>query len=134
MQAQAAALRTTIVDAAAEFDFDPLEHLTALTFALLAAVEGDTAEAERFMRIYFRNKGTDWADRVSNRDFACQILGMAGASEAAVQCIRDGLEEPSMIMPFVEPLLPFYDPIRETPEFVALEEELGLSVLVSPHQ
>ena len=129
-----AGIRKRINDAAAEFGFDPLERLTALTFALLAALEGDTAEAERFVRIYSRNRGADWAERVNNRDLTCQILGMAGAAQAAVQCIRDGLEEPSMIMPFVEPLLPYYDPIRETPEFIALEKELGVSVLVSPHQ
>ena len=49
---------------------------------------------------------------------------MAGAAEAAVECIRQGLEEPSSIMPFIEPYLPFHDPIREQPVFVELLKEL----------
>jgi hypothetical protein len=50
---------------------------------------------------------------------------VAGAADAAVQCIRDGLEEPSYVMPFLEPQLPFYDPIRDEPVFVELTEELS---------
>ena len=49
---------------------------------------------------------------------------MGGAAEAAVKCIRDGLEEPSVIVPFFEPLLPYYDGIRDDPAFIELVEEL----------
>ena len=59
-----------------------------------------------------------------NWNLACQVLGMAGVAEAAVRCIRDGLVEPSLIAPFYEPHLPYYDPIRNEPLFVALVEEL----------
>jgi TolB-like protein/thioredoxin-like negative regulator of GroEL len=104
---------------------DPLDYRAALTLALMASIEGNTPEAERLVLHWFRRgTGTDWADRVLMRDLACQILGLAGAAEAAVQCIRDGLEEPSMIMPFLEPGLPFYDSIREEPVFIKLVEEL----------
>ena len=106
-------------------DLDPLDYRAALTLALMASIEGNTPEAERLVLHWFRRgTGTDWADRVLMRDLACQILGLAGAAEAAVQCIRDGLEEPSMIMPFLEPGLPFYDSIREEPVFIKLVEEL----------
>ena len=59
--------------------------------------------------------------------YACEALGMAGAAGAAVECIRASLEVPSNILPFLEPHLPFYDPIRETPEFIELLAELGVS-------
>jgi hypothetical protein len=49
---------------------------------------------------------------------------MAGLAEAAVACIRNGLEEPSSIIPFIEPHLPFYDPVRDEPAFVELLEEI----------
>ena len=58
-------------------------------------------------------------------DIACQILGMAGAAEAVVSCIRQGLDQPSNVMPFIDPYLPFYDPIRDEPVFVELLEELA---------
>jgi hypothetical protein len=49
---------------------------------------------------------------------------MAGSAEAAVECIRTGLEEPSHVAPYLEPWLPNYDRIRDDPAFVALLDEL----------
>lgn len=97
---------------------------TLLLAAMLTALEGETAETERLIRRWNRHEGTDWPERIHNRDWSCQILGMAGAAESAVECIRTGLEEPSRVMPFLEPLLPYYDPIRGDPAFVALQDEL----------
>ena len=105
-------------------DVDKIEDWRAITLATLAAAEGDSDGAAQFIRQYFRGGGTDWANRVHNRDFVCQILGMAGAAEAAVRCLREGLEEPSLVMPFLEPKLSFYDPIRDEPVFIELVEEL----------
>jgi tetratricopeptide (TPR) repeat protein len=96
----------------------------AITLAALAAVEGDAAATERFIKQYFKGSGNDWANRVHNRDFVCQLLGIAGGADAAVRCIREGLEEPSRIMPFLEPKLSFYDPIRDEPAFTELVEEI----------
>ncbi len=96
----------------------------AMTLALLAATEGDAEAAERFIRQYFRGEGTDWAVRPATRDRACRILGMAGTADAAVKCIRDGLAEPSRVMPFFEPRRPHYDAIRQEPAFVDLVAEL----------
>ncbi len=103
---------------------DEIDDWRALTLAAIAAAENNPDDAERLIKQYYRGLGTDWASRVHNRDFTCQILGSAGAAEAAVGCIRDGLEEPSLVMPFLEPYLPFYDPIRDEPVFVDLVEEL----------
>jgi len=49
---------------------------------------------------------------------------MAGAAALAVECIRTGITEPSPVMPFFEPYLPFYDPIRDVPLFVELLADL----------
>ena len=112
-----------------------LEHSTeeqrtlgmqSLTMALVAAAEGRSDDAVDHVNGWLGGYGTDWADRSSVRDLACQILGLARAGEAAVQCIRDGLEEPSFIMPSLEPLWPTYDPIRDEPVFIELVEELGV--------
>lgn len=105
---------------------DLLDTDAILSVALLAAVEGKTEETERLVQSWYRGAGTlDLAGRVVNWDKACQNLGIAGAAEAAVKCIREGLEQPSTIMPFIEPHLPFYDPIRNEPVFIELVEELA---------
>ncbi|MEJ2299216.1 MAG: hypothetical protein P8X94_12100, partial [Woeseiaceae bacterium] len=88
----------------AGIQYDQVTDWRAITLATLAAVEGDTDTAEQFIKQYFRGSGTDWANRVGNRDFVCQLLAIAGAAEAAVQCIREGLAEPSRVMPFLEPV------------------------------
>jgi hypothetical protein len=49
---------------------------------------------------------------------------MSGAAEAAVACMRTALSEPSDFMPFLDPYLAFYDPIRDEPEFIELMAEL----------
>ena len=108
-------------------DPEAIRDYRAIALAAFAALEGDAEAAERFIQQYYRGSGTDWANRVFNRDFTCQILGVVGAANAAVRCIRDGLEEPSYVMPFLEPRLPFYDPIRNEPVFVQLLEELETS-------
>ena len=96
-----------------------------LSTALVSAAEGNRKETERMIRRWLRLVETDWPPRVYRRNFACQILGMAGATEAAVECIRIGLAEPSAVMPFMEPYLPYYDSIRDEPAFVDLIAELA---------
>ncbi len=49
---------------------------------------------------------------------------MAGAAAAAVGCLRRGFAEPSNVHPFLEPYLPYYDPIRDDPAFRSLLAEL----------
>jgi hypothetical protein len=50
---------------------------------------------------------------------------MAGAPAAAVACIRTALAEPSFVMPFMEPFLPYYDSLRDEPIFVELLTDLA---------
>jgi hypothetical protein len=96
-----------------------------LSKALLAAVEGNSEEAERQISIWHRSSKRDLAERALMWNLSCEVLGMAGAAEAAVACIRDGLEQPSSVIPFIEPHLPYYDPIRNESVFVEMLEELG---------
>ena len=62
------------------------------------------------------------------RQLGCRIFGIAKATEAAVKCIRDALVEPSNALPFLKPLLPYYDPIRGEPEFTDLLTDLDLRI------
>lgn len=64
------------------------------------------------------------AERIDQLDIICQMYGMAGAAHAAADCLRTGLEEPSRIMPFLDPLLPTYDPVRNTAVFQQLVADL----------
>ncbi len=98
-------------------------HAWNYFMALLAAVEGNTEESERLARRWLRGE-TDLASLFVFRHTACQVLGMAGASAAAVECIREALVEVSLAFPFLEPYLPYYDSIREEPAFVELLAEI----------
>jgi TolB-like protein len=104
---------------------EPLPLRMILSKALLAAVEGNSEEAERQISIWHRSSKRDLAERALMWNLSCEVLGMAGAAEAAVACIRDGLEQPSSVIPFIEPHLPYYDPIRNESVFVEMLEELG---------
>lgn len=47
------------------------------------------------------------------------------ASTRRLDCIRRGLEISSPIMPFLEPSVPLYDPVRDEPVFVELVADLA---------
>ena len=98
-----------------------------IAIAMFAALEGRTDDAVTSIRQWRQGIGTDWAGRILWRHVVCQVLGMAGAADAAVECIREGLEEPSEIAPFMDPYLPTYDAVRDDPAFVELVEELTSS-------
>ncbi len=96
-----------------------------LDIALVTAAEGNTEETERLIRRWRRRAAEDLAELANVRHHACRVLGMARATTAAVECIRTSLAEPSFVMPFLEPFLPYYDSMRDEPEFVALLADLG---------
>jgi len=48
---------------------------------------------------------------------------MVGADSEAVGCLRDGMNAPSRALTGLEPLMPYYDPIRAAPEFAAFVTE-----------
>jgi TolB-like protein/DNA-binding winged helix-turn-helix (wHTH) protein len=96
-----------------------------LVAALVSAAGGDTRETEELVKRWRRAVAEDLAQLSLMRGFACRLLGMAAATNAAVDCIRSAVEVPSSVMPFVEPYLPYYDPIRREPAFDELMTELA---------
>lgn len=101
------------------------EFAYAQVAGLIAAVRGDAEESMRLHRIAQREGDKDLTARTLFFDQQCATLGIAGLAKAAVDCIRTSLEMPSLFVPFLDPFLPHYDPIREDPAFVALLAELG---------
>lgn len=100
-----------------------------LQMAVVAGAEGDADESLRFVRQWEKWAAQDWAGRILSRDSACAVLGQIGSAAAAVNCIKTGLREPSFVVPFIEPYMPYYDPVRESPEFVELMAEIEQSSL-----
>ena len=92
--------------------------------ALVAAAEGNSEEAEQLIRRWQRVVVNDKTDQAFLRHEECRVLGMAKATTATVECIRAGLENPSFIIPFLEPHLPYYDSMRDEPEFIELLAEI----------
>jgi len=114
-----------ILDRSRAADGEPGNRDAILTSALVAAAEGDTAEAAADVQRWWDAIGDDQAERAHSRDRACRVLGIAGATENAVQCIRAGLAEPSSVMPFLEPFLPYYDSTRDEPAFAELLADIA---------
>ncbi len=107
-------------DAAGEY-FHPDSYIYA---ALLADIRGEREESERLIARFFHRKPVDWWFRIYYRSDACRVLGIISATDAAVQCIRDGLEEKSHVAEFFEPYLPFYDSLQEDPAFISMLAEI----------
>jgi hypothetical protein len=100
------------------------DSVYAQSRVLLALARGDTPLVERELAALQYRVDDDIATEVGERRELCQYLALAGDAEAAVRCLRAGLTRPSRVMPFLDPLLPFYDRIRESPAFQALLAEL----------
>ncbi len=98
--------------------------LANLGLAMLAGFQGNFDESEQLVNSWLGPEHVDWADRNEMMHQACRLLGMIAATESAVKCIRDGLIEPSHVTPFLEPYLPFYDSIRDQPEFREMLAEI----------
>jgi len=91
--------------------------------ALIAAAEGKKEEAEKNIQRYLYEARQDMTDYSTSAAEACQVLSMASATTAAVGCLREAFSKPSSAYPFLEPLLPYYDPIRDEPAFAELLAE-----------
>jgi hypothetical protein len=93
--------------------------------ATITAAEPATPSAEPL-----RSPATDQpsatghAELAALQHHACRALAMAAAASAAVECLRSGLVEPSQVIPFIEPFLPYYDSLRNDPGFVEFVAEI----------
>ena len=103
---------------------EPVHYELYFDRALLAAVEGNKDETVRSIRSWEREAAGDSLSYSQSRSQACAMRAIAGATTEAVRCIREALAEPSDVLPFVEPFLPWYDSIRDEPEFVELLAEI----------
>jgi TolB-like protein/DNA-binding winged helix-turn-helix (wHTH) protein len=115
------------VEAEGHAEFGEYGSSAYLAMGLVAAAEGDAPATERLVRAWFREANKDLAELVIQRHYACRALGMAAAVDAAVECLRSALSEPSQAMPFIEPFLPYYDAMRDDARFVALLAEIERS-------
>jgi len=106
-------------------DGDFMNMGTYSLIALVAAAEGKTEEAEEYIQRYLYEARQDMTDYSAYAAETCQVLGMAGAAQAAVDCLREALSKPSNVYPFLEPFLPYYDSIRDEPAFVELLAEIS---------
>lgn len=104
----------------------PVNDVTLL-MAYISAAEGNREDTKRSIRAWQREAGKDPANLTNRFHYACRALGIAAATAAAVDCIRSGLVKPSFVMPFIEPWLPYYDSIRDQPEFIGLLAEIQTS-------
>jgi hypothetical protein len=115
----------TLLDQKRNSDGDFRHSSVNFDMAIVTAAEGDTEETEHLVRRWRRGVDADLAELAGGRHQSCRVLGMAGATAAVVACIRTGLAEPSFVMPFMEPFLPYYDSMRNEPAFVDLLTEIG---------
>jgi len=107
----------------ADGDFSDPDAIFSMAF--ITAAEGNATETERLMSRWWLATEHDRTRQAMEHDQACRALGMAGATAAAVDCIRSGLARPSVVKPFMEPYLPYYDSMRDEPAFTALLSEIG---------
>ncbi|MEE4280241.1 MAG: hypothetical protein V2I82_17380 [Halieaceae bacterium] len=117
----AAELKGLLTADPAALDSYPSEVITFLE-AMIALGEGKQEAVEEKLAARWRDPDSDRAWWLGQRQHDCQFLAMAQSKEA-VPCLRSLLTEPSRAHAFYEPLLPFYDKVRETPEFRQLISE-----------
>ena len=103
-----------------------MEETPQVFFAriMLAALEGEAAQTLRLYQRWEQRSVNDWTERMTNRGEMCMLLAISGNGAQAAQCLRKGIREPSFVVPFIEPYLPFYDQVRDTPEFAELLAEI----------
>lgn len=92
--------------------------------ALFEGLRGNKEEAIRYIRQWGQLAVKDATEHAIGWNISCQTLAISDAAEEAVECLRTGFTQPSWTWPFLEPHLPWYDSIRDTPEFVALVADI----------
>lgn len=100
---------------------DSYYYRRALAFT--DALEGRLAETVRAVSALEQESRRDLAMRMGDLSMLCGLYAMVGHAGEATACLRMALTEPSQVEPFLEPSLPIYDPVRESPEFQALLAE-----------
>jgi TolB-like protein len=105
-------------------DGEFINYGTYQLLGLIAAAEGNTAEAVDNIQRFLHEARQDMTNYSNFAAEACQIFAMAGDATAAVDCLREAFSKPSTAYPFLEPYLPYYDAIRTEAAFVELLAEI----------
>ncbi len=92
---------------------------------LVNGLNGNAERTEQLVQNIMRDAANDATLVWSLRPRLCHALGMSGAKAATLSCLRAALTRPSMAVNYLEPLLPYYDSIRQSPEFVELMAEIS---------
>jgi len=96
--------------------------------ALVRAVQGDQ---QATLKVYRRWKDLSAADPTHgllDGVAMCWTLGIAGATTEATKCLRTYFVKPSNAMPFMDPYLPFFDSMRDDPQFLELMSDVEAGV------
>lgn len=119
----AARARVEENQAAGRYAFPPSADLALALLTAPDPREG-TARIEQRVRSWQRGASKDLAELTNNRHRACRALAMAGAVSATLECLTSALAAPSLVMPFIEPFLPYYDRIRGDTRFARFLTDL----------
>ena len=101
-----------------------MDSLDPIEWATLKILEGEPELGKARVLEYLRSYAHSPTAMFFMRESACQTLGLSGSIQETVDCLRDALANPSGVDPYFEPLLPYYDSIRESLEFQTLVSEL----------
>lgn len=96
----------------------------APSLALIAMGEDRPQDAAQILREYQRKLSGQYTAQMMTRQDICRLFGLANAASAAVECLRAGIAKPSRVTPFLEPLLAYYNGIRDSEAFRELLAEL----------
>jgi hypothetical protein len=77
-------------------------------------------EADTNLQSWKRATQNDATDLAYERLNACQIYALAQLSDPAIDCLRRGLSEPSLVTPLLVRHHPLFDGLRDHPEFQSL--------------
>lgn len=108
----------------AEIDPMPLESLQVRDRITLHMLAGETEQLVAALRELRSLMEEDLAEKMGASGMFCGVLAMSQMAEDAVDCLREASSRPSDVAIYMEPLLPYYHPIRDTPEFQAYLDEL----------
>jgi len=96
--------------------------------ALVHAVQGDQQASLKAYRRWKNLAAADPTHGMLDGATTCWTLGIAGATTEATKCLRTYFLKPSYAMPFMDPYLPFFDSMRDDPQFLELMSEVEAGV------
>lgn len=110
-------------------DDDPLGERRAKlnpTFLLgLAVASGSPEVLREALDVYEGELQDDLALALGGRQEYCAAFAQLEEAARTVDCLRQATTQPSDVRPYMEPLYPVYDLVRDTPEFRQLLSDLA---------